>query len=470
MTRAKTSSDANFSPPEFVRLTFPDQGAFEREIATNLRYGQVFVRELLKFPVLTDGVIVLVHPVSLRELRLPAQIVMVNSDGAQRGTGLALRAFGRAELEQLEAFARDPGPAPAPRRATSGDVSRTKSGTSSNSDDGSQLVSQPVRTRGQSSATNTPAGARSGSDVERSRITPQPLAADPRTRTASSGVQRLALQPIDRTAAATGGRPRAPSSAANPVVRRAAREVDATPARARSSAKHSPQRPAQEIDARSLERAGRGLQPPAARGGANTPVPRPAQEINRSDLDSERMGRDQRPRTASRVTQTAVQPPPMAASAVRPGRVEADDWSDFEHGPEPGAVTPTATTPTVDSEPPAEVVARTPAPCALATTLTPSSVEEDDWSDFEHGPEPTAPAAHAPAPSPATNQPLGAEGAEAAEPTVEADVLSIPYDLESARARAPSAAFVSSPHTAVTHRPPPKDDPEPSHDTPSERD
>src|SRR5438128_126736 len=108
MSRAKNTPDASPSPPEFVRLTFPDRGALEREIATNLRYGQVFVSELLKFPVLTDGVIVIVHPVSQRELRLPAQIVMVKRDGAQRGTGLALRAFGRAELEQLEAFAREP--------------------------------------------------------------------------------------------------------------------------------------------------------------------------------------------------------------------------------------------------------------------------------------------------------------------------------------------------------------------------
>src|SRR4051812_44082512 len=104
MSRAKISSDASLSLPEFARLKFSDRGGLEREIATNLRYGQVFVRELLQFPLLTDGVIVIVHPVTLRELRLPAQIVMVNGEGAQRGTGLALRAFGPAELEQLQAF------------------------------------------------------------------------------------------------------------------------------------------------------------------------------------------------------------------------------------------------------------------------------------------------------------------------------------------------------------------------------
>jgi len=52
-------------------------------------------------------VLVIIHPLHGAELRLPAQIVMVNSDGPMRGTGIALRAFGANDVTQVESFARN---------------------------------------------------------------------------------------------------------------------------------------------------------------------------------------------------------------------------------------------------------------------------------------------------------------------------------------------------------------------------
>lgn len=95
------------APPEILRLSFPDQGALEREIATNIRYGRLFVGHVIDLPVLSEGVLVIVHPVHGRELHLLAQIVMVNTDGPMRGTGLALRSFGPDEAERVTAFVHD---------------------------------------------------------------------------------------------------------------------------------------------------------------------------------------------------------------------------------------------------------------------------------------------------------------------------------------------------------------------------
>jgi hypothetical protein len=93
--------------PEF-RLAFADVGALQREIASNIRYGRVFLQDVVvDAPVLSEGVLVLVHPLHGRELRLSAQIVMVNADGPMRGSGLALRAFVASEVGRLEAFAND---------------------------------------------------------------------------------------------------------------------------------------------------------------------------------------------------------------------------------------------------------------------------------------------------------------------------------------------------------------------------
>src|SRR5262245_56491341 len=94
------------SPPEILRLSFSDLGELEREIANNLRYGRLFVGQVVDAPVLTEGMLVIVHPVDGRELRLPAQVVMVNAEGPMRGTGLALRGFGPGDVERLAAFAK----------------------------------------------------------------------------------------------------------------------------------------------------------------------------------------------------------------------------------------------------------------------------------------------------------------------------------------------------------------------------
>lgn len=485
MSRTKVS-DMSRTPPELVRLTFPDRRALEQEIATNLRHGQAFTREVLEVPPLTEGVIVIVHPLTLREFRLPAEVVMVNGEGEMRGTGLALRAFGRAQLEQLEAFARESGPPPA--SAPSGDVS------------------QPVRT--------------------------SPLSAGARSHTATSGVQPAAVQ----RAAPNDGRPRNPSSAANPALRRPGQEADATAPRPRGAGSA---RAAQEIDGRGLERGRLDVPQPgaaharatsagstaavrrpiqeinradaddkhertvshaelarrrtasgASNAAAQRPIqaslPRPVQEINRTELEDKRVAQPQaRPRSAntavSRPRQEAdhaaararatprpghpqkaanpiVQPvrqpaQPTAAEArgaMRPANlaasddVEADDWSDFEHAPEPAMHEQAAEVPTAKQAMPAPVEAPLVATHAVVD-------DDDDWSDFEHGPEPGAviPQANV---APAPNAPPEPQPAE------EEEGFSIPYDVAAAAKRAPSPAFVSNPHTAVTHRPPPKDD------------
>jgi hypothetical protein len=104
-------------PTELLRMTFPDLGALEREIATNIRYGRVFVSHVIETPVLTEGVLVLVHPLSGHELRLNAQVVMVNYDGPMRGTGLALRSFGPADVERVQGFVQGGQPTPIPMPA-----------------------------------------------------------------------------------------------------------------------------------------------------------------------------------------------------------------------------------------------------------------------------------------------------------------------------------------------------------------
>jgi hypothetical protein len=88
-------------------MSFSDLGAFEREITANIRYGRVFLSEVIDAPVLSEGVLVIIHPLHGAELRLPAQIVMVNSEGPMRGTGIALRAFGANDVSQVESFARN---------------------------------------------------------------------------------------------------------------------------------------------------------------------------------------------------------------------------------------------------------------------------------------------------------------------------------------------------------------------------
>ncbi|HKP64076.1 MAG TPA: hypothetical protein VJV78_45385 [Polyangiales bacterium] len=115
------------SPPEILRLSFSDLGELEREIANNLRYGRLFVGQVVDAPVLTEGVLVIVHPLDGRELRLPAQVVMVNAEGPMRGTGLALRGFGPGDVEKLALFVKGGGETKEESESEHGENSRESS-------------------------------------------------------------------------------------------------------------------------------------------------------------------------------------------------------------------------------------------------------------------------------------------------------------------------------------------------------
>jgi hypothetical protein len=91
-----------------LRMTFADLGALEREIAQNLRHGRAFSSDVADVTVLSDCVLVLVHPLHAGELRLPAYVVMLSADGPMRGTGIELRPWSPSVLAQLEAFVHAP--------------------------------------------------------------------------------------------------------------------------------------------------------------------------------------------------------------------------------------------------------------------------------------------------------------------------------------------------------------------------
>ncbi len=91
-----------------LRMAFVDLPALEREIASNLKHGRAFLSEAADAQVLSDCWLVLVHPLHAAELRLPAQVVMVSASGPMTGTGIELRPFGPAVIEQLEAFVHAP--------------------------------------------------------------------------------------------------------------------------------------------------------------------------------------------------------------------------------------------------------------------------------------------------------------------------------------------------------------------------
>lgn len=93
------------NPPE-LRMLSADLAALQREVAQNLSVGRAFLPEAADVPVLSDCVLVLVHPVHATELRLAAQVVMVSAEGAMKGTGLEMRPWGADQLAQVEAFVR----------------------------------------------------------------------------------------------------------------------------------------------------------------------------------------------------------------------------------------------------------------------------------------------------------------------------------------------------------------------------
>jgi hypothetical protein len=368
--------------PELLRLRFPDQGALEREIAANLRYGRVFVSKLLEFPMLTHGVVVIVHPVTQHELRLPAQIVMVNNDGPMFGTGLALRAFGQPEIEQLEAFARETGPAAPVRMA---------------------------RSAAAESQRNMPAAS----------------------------------------AAREKERPRSPSSAVNVGVGRAAREVQAAPAPARphsasSAANRAVQRPAQEIN-----RPGSISQPIAARPrtassatipAVRQPVPPTAAEPARKVSGT---GHWAVSRPVAEDDWSDFEHGPAAVPPAQPAAKAADTNAGFVQE------APTAKSAAV--LPAVKVPQAKPREPIVMKKLGPA-VAEDDWSDFEHGPEPSTAA------KPAATPPRAAAAEQPALEPENEDGFTISYEPGSPSDPPPSPSFATHPHEAVTRRPPPPKD------------
>lgn len=96
-----------------LRMSFPSLAELERELGQNLKHGRAFLSEVADAGVLSDCVLVLVHPDSGAELKLPAQIVMVSGDGPMRGTGIEVRPFNASVHAQLEDFVDSPPPSAA---------------------------------------------------------------------------------------------------------------------------------------------------------------------------------------------------------------------------------------------------------------------------------------------------------------------------------------------------------------------
>lgn len=97
-----------------LRMSFADRALLAVEIEQSLRCGRAFLSQPSPLPVLSDCVLVLVHPEHGGELRLPAQVVMAN----EHGTGLSLTTLTAEHMSELSAFA-DSAPLPlAPPPAT----------------------------------------------------------------------------------------------------------------------------------------------------------------------------------------------------------------------------------------------------------------------------------------------------------------------------------------------------------------
>jgi hypothetical protein len=84
-----------------LRMSFADRALLTVEVEQSLRCGRAFLSQPSPVPVLTDCVLVLVHPEHGGELRLPAQVVMAN----EHGTGLSLTTLTAQHLSELNAFA-----------------------------------------------------------------------------------------------------------------------------------------------------------------------------------------------------------------------------------------------------------------------------------------------------------------------------------------------------------------------------
>src|SRR5262245_12718244 len=89
-------------------MSFSDRAALERELDQNLRHGRAFLQQASEVPVLSECVLVLIHPEHGAELRLSAQVVMVNPSGPMCGMGIALRGFGPNEVLRVQQFASSP--------------------------------------------------------------------------------------------------------------------------------------------------------------------------------------------------------------------------------------------------------------------------------------------------------------------------------------------------------------------------
>jgi hypothetical protein len=88
-----------------LRMSFVDRAELTRELDQNLSRGRAFLNQSSDVPVLSQCVLVLVHPEHGGELSLQAQVVMVNKAGPMCGVGLALTGLNEAEQARLAAFA-----------------------------------------------------------------------------------------------------------------------------------------------------------------------------------------------------------------------------------------------------------------------------------------------------------------------------------------------------------------------------
>lgn len=88
-------------------MSFADRARLAAEIEQSLRCGRAFLSQPSPVPVLSDCMLVLVHPEHGGELRLPAQVVMAN----EHGTGLSLTTLTAEHMSELNAFA-DSAPPP----------------------------------------------------------------------------------------------------------------------------------------------------------------------------------------------------------------------------------------------------------------------------------------------------------------------------------------------------------------------
>jgi hypothetical protein len=93
-----------------LRMSFADRALLAVEIEQSLRCGRAFLSQPSPVPVLSDCVLVLVHPEHGGELRLPAQVVMAN----EHGTGLSLTTLTAEHMSELSGFADSAPPPSAP--------------------------------------------------------------------------------------------------------------------------------------------------------------------------------------------------------------------------------------------------------------------------------------------------------------------------------------------------------------------